>query len=245
MGPTNNTIVITGGSSGLGLEMAGQFLAKGNTVIICGRDGEKLQKSRERFPDLNCFKCDLAEEQDCETFFQWVQTNFPQCNVLINNAAIVHTSNFMEDRNILAKVEKELRINFMAPVILTKLFVPLLLQNPNPCLINITTGLVYVPKSAYPVYCATKAALHSFTQTLRLQLDKEPIAIVEVLFPAVDTPWHRGNPPKIAISAQNAVKAMIRQLYRGKSEIKVGKVQLLHLLTKIHPNWALRKLNRL
>lgn len=241
----NNTVLITGGSSGLGFELAKRLVEKNNQVIICGRSLIKLQTAKKTIPQLIIFQCDISKRKECERLQNFIKSQYPKCNILVNNAAIVHTINFMEDEESLLKAEAEINTNLLAPILLSKLFIPILESNGNSKLINITTGLVFAPRAIYPFYNATKAALHSFTQVLRIQLKDSCISIIEVLFPAVDTPWHKGNAPDIAISAGNAVNEMISGLEKEKSEIKVGKVKLLQTLSRIAPSLAIRKMNSL
>lgn len=241
----NNTILITGGSSGLGLEMARQFICSGNKVIVCSRTPEKLQQAHEEVPGIMTYVCDISTEEERKKLSRWISENHPEINILINNAAIVHRIDFADDSNSYEKSVKEIATNLHAPIHLSKLFLPLLSTNSESKIINITTGLVYVPRADYPFYNATKAALHSFTQVLRNQLQDKSIQVIEVLFPVVDTPWHEGNAPKIAITAEKAVNEMIRGLLAGKNEIKVGKVKLLYYLSRFTPNFAFKKINSL
>lgn len=242
---SNNTIVVTGGSSGLGLEMCRQLIEKGNKVIACSRSLEKLQEVQKQLPDLVIYKCDIAKESECEYFIEWLRINYPQLNVLVNNAAIAHKIHFVNDLFSLEKMNDEFLVNLQAPIRLIKLLFPLLIQNQNAKIINITTGLVYVPRATYPFYNAAKAGLHSFTQVLREQLKQEQVKIIEVLFPVVDTPWHKGNPPKIAISPQKAVSEMLKSISRNQTEIRIAKVKLLYFLFRIAPRFAFNKINSL
>lgn len=242
---TNSTIVITGGSSGIGFEMCKQFLKQGNTVITCSRSVEKLKEAQKMLPDLIIYPCNIASEHECEVFAKWIEASYPQVNILINNAAIIHRTAFIEDDLILQKMDDEVSTNFEAPVRLIKLLYPILIKNKNSKVINITTGLVYVPRGVYTFYNAVKSALHSFTQVLRYQLKNEPIQIIEVLFPVVNTPWHNGKPPKIAISSEKAVAEMFKGLAKNKLEIRISKVKLLYLLFRIAPHFAFKKINSL
>lgn len=241
----NNTILITGGSSGLGLEMAKQFSATGNKVIICSRSAEKLQEAKKIIPTCITYVCDIANETERRKLCDWIKAEYAELNILINNAAIVHRTNFISDNNSYANVNHELATNLVAPIHLIHLLFPLVTSNANAKLINITTGLVYVPRADYPFYNATKAALHSFTQVLRFQTKHKAISIIEVLFPVVDTPWHEGNPPKIAIKPEEAVKEMMKGLVANKTEIKVGGVKLLYFLSRLAPAVAFRIINSL
>lgn len=240
---SNSTVIITGGSSGIGLEMARQLIERKNKVIACSRSLEKLALAKKIVPDLIIYQCDIAKASECSSFVQWISENYPEANVLVNNAAIVSSTNFIEDDLILKKMENEMATNLIAPIRLIKLVYPILIKNNNAKIINITTGLVYVPRTIYTFYNATKAALHSFTQVLRQQLQRENIQIIEVLFPAVDTPWHKGNPPKIAITAGQAVSEMLKAIGNGKVEVRVSKVKLLYFLSRLSPAFAFKKMN--
>jgi len=239
----NNTILITGGSSGVGLELVNKFIEKNNKVIICGRSKEKLENAKIKYPDIEIFQCDLSKQKECEDLSQFVQEKHPDCNILINNAAIVHIANFCKDEEILKKIKIEIHTNLLAPVILTKLFIPIIKNNPNPKIINITSALAYVPKADYPIYNATKSALHLFTQTLRIQMEKSTIDILEVFLPSVDTPFHKGKTPKKAISTKQAVGEIISGIEKEKIEIRVGISKLLYILNRIAPKFALKKVN--
>jgi uncharacterized oxidoreductase len=240
-----NTILITGGSSGIGLKAAEYFVKKGNTVIICGRVLEKLESAKKRIPSLHILQCDISIESECKRLFNWIKESFPDCNVLINNAAVVHKTNFLSDDQIIAKAELEIKTNYFAPIILSKLFIPMLERAPNSGIIYITTGLVYSPKAAYPIYCSTKAGLHSFIQTLRIQMKVSPLKITEVVMPAVDTPFHDGSPPKIAITVDKAMEGMINGLKKEDTEIRVGGAKLIYRLSRLAPSFTLKKINEM
>lgn len=243
MNITNNTILITGGSSGIGLGIAHAFVKEGNKVLICGRSLEKLEHAKKEIPQLQIFSCDLSKTSERKRLYEWVVENHPACNVLINNSAIVHKTDFRMDDEMLNKAELEVQTNLVAPVALCKLFLPLLERNKNSSVVNITTGLIYAPKAAYPIYNATKAALHSFTLMLRMQLKSLPIKVVEVMMPVVDTPFHKGNVPRMAISVDKAVDEMLMNLAKGREEIRVGKVGILYALSRISPRLAMKVIN--
>lgn len=241
----NNSILITGGSSGLGLEMAKVFSEKGNKVIICGRTANKLNYAKELIPNLIIYQCDLSNVQEIEKLSQLIKKGHQDLNILINNAAIVHKSQFKEDPEIMKKLKSEIQTNLIAPIGLINQLLPVLEKNSNPEVINITTGLIYAPRALYPFYNATKAALHSFTQVLRFQMMEKKTKITEVMFPAVDTPLHQGSPPKIAISVEKAVQEMIDGLMKEKDEIRVGGAKILYKVSRIAPSFAFKKVNSL
>jgi uncharacterized oxidoreductase len=242
---SGNTILITGGSSGIGLEMTKQFRALNNTVIICGRNQETLLQAQRQFPGIHIYTCDLSIANDRIKLLTWLAAHHPQLNILINNAAIVHRENFTTDPAAYDKAVKEIETNLIAPIHLIHLLLPIIIVQPNPAIINISTGLVYTPRTLYPIYNATKSALHSFTKVLRAQIKPNPTEIIEVLFPVVNTPWHKGSAPDIAIQPAHAVEKMMRGLEKKQKEIRVGAVQLLYFLHRIAPRFAFRKINQL
>ncbi len=242
---SGNTILITGGSSGIGLELSEQLIKRKNKVIVCGRSVPRLKAAKKRLTELEIHSCDISNVDQCEDLLEWVKTNHPELNVLINNAAIVNHIGFLETDYIVDMAEQEIATNFIAPIRLTHLLFPTIQRNSNPAIINITSGLIYVPRVDYPFYNATKAALHSFTQVLRKQTETSGVEIIEAIFPAVNTPWHKGNPPKIAISVNQAVDEMIQGLEKKKPEIRIAKVNLLYKISRLAPGFAFRKLNNL
>ncbi len=241
----NNTVLITGGSSGIGLQLSKVLLQSGNKVIICGKSNEKLVVAKKLIPELITYQCDLSNSVDCADFAKKISVNHRDLNILINNAATVNKVDFFNQPDALLLAENEYQTNLLAPIRLIKLLYSTLTTNNAPAIINITTGLIYAPRVIYPFYNSSKSALHSFTQTLRLNLNNEKISVIEVMFPAVDTPWHKGTPPKIAISVEKAVAEMIKGLEKGKSEIKVGGAKILYLMSRIAPAFAIKKMNEI
>lgn len=239
----NNTVLITGGSSGIGLQLSKALIQKGNNVIICGKSEEKLQNAKESEPALITYQCDISDSKECTKFADWIKENHPQVNILVNNAAIVNKIDFLKEEKSIEMAEQEYRTNLIAPIRLIKYLFDTINSNEFPAIVNVTTGLIYAPRAIYPFYNSAKSALHSFTQTLRLNLKKERTQIIEVMFPAVDTPWHKGNPPKIAIPVENAVNEMLKGLEKGKLEIRIKGANFLYLMSRLAPNFALKKVN--
>jgi len=239
----NNTVLITGGSSGIGFELSKVLIQKGNKVIICGKSNEKLLAAKKVEPKLITYQCDLSDNTECIDFVNSIKEDHPDLNILINNAAIVNKIDFLKEGKALELAENEYHTNLLAPIRLIKLLYNTIRANESPAIINITTGLIYAPRVIYPFYNSSKSALHSFTQTLRIRLKNETTEVIEVMFPAVDTPWHNGTPPKIAIGVDEAVSRMIKGLEKGKPEIKVGGAKILYLMSRIAPGFALKKVN--
>jgi uncharacterized oxidoreductase len=238
------TILITGGSSGIGLELTRQLSQMGNKVLICARSRNALESVTQQIRGVCFFVCDLSLAEDRRKLVAWVIEHHSECSALINNAALVHKTDFRTDENAIEKATLEIQTNLVAPIELSNLLLPMLERNKG-AIINITTGLIYAPRAVYPFYNATKAGLHAFTQVLRFQLKQVPLKVIEVMMPVVNTPWHKGDVPKIAIAADRAVKQMLVGIGKGETEVLVGKVWLLKLLSRLSPGFAFRKINSL
>lgn len=182
-----NTILITGGSTGIGYSMAVEFLERGNTVIICGRREQRLKEVKDQHPDIHTRVCDVASEEDRSALVAWVTGEFPQLNVLVNNAGIQHDINLTRGADDLVNGPDEIGINIVAPVHLTAHLIPHLKKQQNAVIINNSSSLAFVPMVRVPVYCATKAFIHSFTLSLRFQLQESGIRVYELLPPRVKT----------------------------------------------------------
>lgn len=186
MNLTGNTILITGGASGIGLAFAERFVKAGNTVIACGRRADALASAAEALPGLHTIQTDVSDEEERIRLVKRVSEDFPALNVLVNNAGIQNRPpSFLEPQDWDAH-KLELRTNLEAPLHLSILFAPLLADKPSSAIINVTSGLAFVPIASMPTYCLTKAALHSLTLTLRKQFEGK-IEVIEVAPPAVQT----------------------------------------------------------
>ncbi len=180
---TNKKILITGGATGIGLALAERFANDGNKVIICGRREEALQQAAGKIRSLITRQCDLSKSEEREQLFRWVQETHPDLNILVNNAGI---QNWMkiDDADFFEKTKSEIDINIEAPVHLCHLFVQL---SSLQTIMNVTSGLAFVPLTKVPVYCATKAFFHSFTISLRHLLASKNIDVIEIIPPALNT----------------------------------------------------------
>jgi uncharacterized oxidoreductase len=239
----NNTILITGGSAGIGLATAKAFVATGNTVIVCGRDQLRLQKAKETVPGIHTIQCDIARDDELAGLLQQVQSDFPRLNMLVNNAAMMCRYNLGGSFEEGERIEGEVRTNLLAPMKLTSQVLPVLQQQTTAAIIFISSGLAYVPVANLAVYCATKAALHSFARSLRAQLKKTSIKVFELLPPPVDTDLAREwRMPKIP--AEKVARALLKGLEREHYEIRVGMVKPLTMASHLIPSLMERMLNK-
>ena len=183
---SNNTVLITGGASGIGLAIAERFQKAGSQVIICGRRADKLAEAKAAHPAPYARVPTWAAPAGREALAAGPRASSRPLNVLVNNAGIQRRVR-LADAEPWEETHQELVTNLEAPIHLARLFIPHLLKQPRAAIINVTSGLSFSPLAAVPVYCATKAALHSFTLSLRHQLKDTPIQVIEIIPPAVDT----------------------------------------------------------
>ena len=191
MQTSKNTILITGGATGIGLALTEQF-APTNKVIICGRREDKLLEAQARFPGVTIKVCDLKNERERTELVGWLTKSFPELNIMINNAGIQREVDFRTLQDI-KQVSEEVEINFITPVHLSSLLIPHLQTKPSSAIINISSGLAFTPLAIVPIYCATKAALHSYSLSLRHQLSKTNIRVFEIIPPIVETDLDKGR----------------------------------------------------
>ncbi len=183
---SNNTILITGGTSRIGLAFAEKFMVEGSKVIICGRREERLNELSKKHPQLITKVCDVAKAADREELANWVLQNHPETNILMNNAGVQLVLDMTKPVD-LSKVYTEIETNVVAPIHLTSLFAQHLSTKFDAAVINISSGLAFAPLAFMSVYCATKAAVHSLTLSLRHQFKETSVKVFEVIPPAVDT----------------------------------------------------------
>lgn len=241
----DNTILITGGSEGVGLALA-QMLAPRNTVIICGRDEAKLARARERVGGVHTEACDVTDVAQRHAMVQRLLHQYPRLNVLINNAGAKRRTDLLSNEGTSGAMAHDMALNFEAPVALSTELLPHLRSVPNAAIINMTTGLVHLPKAEQAFYCAAKAALHSYTQCLRWALKGSTVSVYEVLLSLVDTRFHQGRLPEgvRAIRPEQAARQALKGIRRGKAEVYVGKAALAPWLAVFAPKAGMSIVNR-
>jgi uncharacterized oxidoreductase len=240
------TVLITGGTSGIGLELAKQLFALGNTVIVTGRDQSKLDATEIALSGVHTFKSDVSDPVAIATLHQSVLAQFPALDTLVNNAGIMRNLNLNQDHD-LNDVTREIEINLNGPVRMVQQFLPHLITRKDALIVNVTSGLAFIPFPASPVYCATKAALHSFTQSLRVQLDGTGVTVIELAPPAVETPLLRGEfaeemKGQKGMDAKILAGQAIAGIEAGKMEIRPGLSNVLKAMSRIAPQFMLKQM---
>jgi uncharacterized oxidoreductase len=224
---SGNTVLITGGATGIGYAMAEAFLEAGSTLIICGRTEKRLHEARAKHPELHTRVCDVSKDEDRRGLMEWTARRLPGLNVLINNAGVQRDVDFTKGIDDFLAGENEIRVNLEAAIILCGLFVPLLAKNNGAAIVNVSSGLGFVPAARMPVYSASKAGLHAYSMAIRQQLSKIGIKVFEVVPPAVDTELNssgrakRGN-FKADLSPKEFVSAVMKGLENDVFEIGFG-----------------------
>jgi uncharacterized oxidoreductase len=231
---TDNTILITGGSSGIGLALLESFYQLGNKIIIVARDIDKLKEAQVQFPKIDIFQCDLTKQTDIDNLIVFIEQNYSNLNMLFNNAAIQYNYDFSSEQNIVNKVEYEISGNLTSTIKLCGLLLPILLRNENSAIVNVSSGLAISPKKSAPVYCATKAAIHNFTKAFRYQMEGTNMKVFEILPPIVETPMTEGR-GKNKISPEALVKEFMSDFKKNKEESYIGKTKLLKFINRISP----------
>lgn len=221
MNLSGSTILITGGASGIGYAFAERFLAAGSEVVICGRREDKLNEARAKYPQIHTRVCDVSQASERMALFEWATGEFPALNVLVNNAGIQRRVNLAESEDW-ERTRREIAVNLDAPVHLSRLFIAHLAERENPAILNVTSGLSFVPLANVPVYCATKAALHSFTMSLRYQLRETPVEVVEIIPPAVDTDLGGVGLHTFGVNLDEFADFVFEGLKQNKPEIAYG-----------------------
>lgn len=250
MNTTNNVVLITGGTSGIGYELASQLIALGNTVIITGRDQARLDLVREQLPDVKLALCDVSQPASITALYEHISAAYPALNVLINCAGIMRKLNLNHASSDLEDSTREITTNLNGSIWASLAFLPLLKRQPRATLVNVSSGLAFVPMPIAPVYCASKAAIHSFTLSLRRQLKGSTVRVVELAPPATETPLFHGDftpddtggavPMPVSKLAAHAIAG----LANGVEEIRPGLSNVLKIASRVAPSFMLGQLGK-
>lgn len=221
MNLAGNTVLITGGATGIGLALARRFQQAGSTVLAVGRREDKLQEAQQQLPGLLIRVCDVAVAAEREALVEWARQELPQLNVLVNNAGVQRRFQLTEEEDWETR-RQELVINVEAPIHLITLLLPHLRQQTAPAIINVTSGLAFAPMAQAPIYSATKAALHSFTLSLRHQLAATPVQVLEIVPPAVNTDLGGAGLHTWGVPVDAFVDSVMERLAAGEQEVGYG-----------------------
>jgi uncharacterized oxidoreductase len=187
MKTNDNTILITGGGSGIGRGLAEAFHRLGNQVIIAGRGQKTLDETTASNPGMKSVTLDVSDPKSIQSLAEKITKDYPSLNVLINMAGIMQPENLLEKPDDLSTAEKTIATNLLGPIRLTAALLPSFRKQPRATIMNVSSGLAFVPFAVAPTYCATKAAIHSYTQSLRYRLKATKVEVIELIPPYVQT----------------------------------------------------------
>ena len=244
----DNTILITGGSGGIGGELARRLCELGNVVIITGRDQAALDAAVERIPTLRTIQSDAADPDAIVRLHDQVIRDFPHLNIVINNAGIMRKINVRRFDGDLSDATSEIDIDLSGPIRMVMQFLPHLLKQPNGAIVNVSSGLAFVPFAISPVYSAAKAGIRAFTRALRVQLKGTSIKVFELAPPGVDTPLNDkfkedlGGAKLMDLATLGA--AAIDGMRNDRYEIRPGLANVLKIMSRVAPELILRELGK-
>src|SRR5467141_2618622 len=245
----SNTILITGGASGIGYELTRQLTALGNKILITGRDQAKMDRAKAAFPKIHTFQSDVSDPEAIATLYEKVTKQFPDLNILINNAGIMRAINVHDRAGGLEDITREIEINLNGPIRMVKQFLPHLKTKSEAAIMNVSSGLAFVPLPISPVYCATKAGLHSFTESLRVQLRNTKVKVFDLAPPATQTELLDGfnvEDMKGAsiMKVEDMVKVAVKGMQTDRFEIRPGQANQLKMMNRLAPGFILKQMSR-
>lgn len=244
MKTTNNTVLITGGSAGIGFEMAKILSEKGNQVIITGRDSERLNQALAKLSNVTGIVCDVTSDQEVDQLVQTLTSDFPELNVIINNAGKAYVVTLSENTNVFQKAGEEMLTNYLSIIRINEKLLALIGAKEESAIVNVSSIVAFTPNHRMATYGASKAALHSYTQSLRIALDRTTgTKVFELMPPLVNTEFSEeiggahGIPPVVV--AEDLLHALANDIY----EIHVGKTADIYKLSLASPADALLAMN--
>lgn len=235
----NSTILITGGTSGIGLEFVKQLTEQGSTIIVTGRKQEALNDTKRRFPKIHVFQSDVSSPEAIRQLYKSVTQQFPDLNIIINNAGEMRLIDMQDTSKSLENLTREIDINLSGSIQMTYQFLPNLIKKQSAAIVNVSSAIAFMAYSSAPVYSASKAGLHAFTMALRMQLKKTSVKVLEFIPPGVNTnlqnDWVLQPNPRQMMDADKVVQTAIKGLQKNTPEIMPMLVKVIKFLGRIIP----------
>ncbi|MET0245086.1 MAG: SDR family NAD(P)-dependent oxidoreductase [Flavitalea sp.] len=235
----NSTILITGGTSGIGLELVKQLLPLGATVIVTGRSLKNLEETQKQFPLVHTIQSDVSEPDQIDSLYLAVTRQFPQLNIIINNAGLMRLIDLRDRQPGLRDLTSEINTNLSGTIQMVHRFLPHLLRQRSAAIINVSSGIAFMPYSSAPVYSASKAGVRAYTQALRLQLEDTNVKVMEMIPPGVNTnlqnEWAVQPNPSQMMDVDKMVSIAIKGLQQDKKELKPALISVIGFLSRLVP----------
>jgi uncharacterized oxidoreductase len=243
MKTTNNTILVSGGSAGIGFEIAKQFSEKGNTVIITGRDEERLEKAVAKLKNTTAIVADVTNEEDVNRLVAKIKSDFPALNIVINNAGRAVFFDPANGQNGSEKAGEEMLTNYLSVIRINEKLLPLLKQQTEAAIVHVSSIVAFAPRVHLSTYAASKAAVHSYSQSLRFALKDSSVKVFELMPPLVNTEFSKEIGGERGIAPSVVANDLLHALEENEYEIHVGQTAELYKLFLSSPNEALVAMN--
>jgi uncharacterized oxidoreductase len=247
---SKNTILITGGTSGFGLEFASRLIELGNTVIITGRNAQKLRETKQKLPAVHTIQSDVSKPEDIIHLYDEVIRQFPDLNVLINNAGEMRKIS-LHDQHDLYDITREVEINLMGPIRMAQQFLPHLKTKKTAAILNVTSGIALMAFPISPIYGATKSGLRSYTQSLRVQLKHTSVKVFELVAPGSSTPLNdkfrddKDFDAKMLMAPAKIIDQAIKGMKSDTYEIYPGLAKVMRIMSRVAPQFMLSQASKM
>lgn len=246
----NNTILITGGTGGFGYEFASRLIAFGNTVIITGRNAEKLQEVKRKLPAVHTIQSDVSSAEAITSLYDQVTREFPDLNILINNAGEMRKISLNQEHD-LHDITREIDINLIGPIRMVQQFLPHLKTKKTAVILNVTSGIALMAFPISPIYSASKSGLRAYTQALRVQLKHSAIKVIELVAPGSSTPLNDkfksedGFSANALMAPDKIVEAAIKGMQNDEDEVYPGLAKLMRIMSRLAPKFMLSQAGKM
>lgn len=240
----NNTILVTGGTGGFGVEFASKLIALGNMVIITGRNAQKLAEVKQALPAVHTIQSDVSKPEDIQRLYDQVTQQFPNLNILINNAGEMRKISLHHEHD-LHDITREIEINLMGPIRMVQQFLPHLKKQKKAAIVNVTSGIALLAFPISPIYSASKSGLRGYTQALRVQLKNTSIKVIELVAPGSSTPLNEkfanedGFNANMLMAPDKIIDTALKGMQKDRDEIFPGLSKLMRVLSRVAPNFMI------
>jgi uncharacterized oxidoreductase len=240
----NSTILITGGTSGIGLEFVKQLTDLGSNIIVTGRNAEALTETKKKFPKVHTFQSDVSKPQDIEKLFNDVTQQHPELNIIINNAGLMRLIDLQDSSLNLENVNREVVTNLSGTIQMVHQFLTHLVKKKSAAIVNVSSGIAFMSYSSAPIYSATKAGIRAYTQALRLQLEDSGVKVFELIPPGVNTnlqnDWLIKPNPGMMMKVDKMVAIAIKGLLKDKPELNPPMIGVIKFASRLIPGLLLK-----
>ncbi len=240
----NSTVLITGGTSGIGLELIKQLTEQGANIIVTGRKWNALNETKKRYPKVHTFQSDVSNPKDIEQLYKDVTQQFPDLNIIINNAGLMRLIDLQDTKLDLENINREISTNLSGTIQMVHQFLPHLLTKKSAAIVNVSSGIAFMSYSSAPIYSAAKAGVRAYTQALRLQLEDTNVKVFEMIPPGVNTnlqnDWSVAPNPSQMMSVDTMVNVAVKGLLKDNQELNPFLINVIKAASRIAPNVLLK-----